>query len=199
MESTIERIIEEQTVLDRVADPIERGVAAVLDRAPGVASVLHGDWLGHPLHAAMVDIPVGSWSAAMVMDLIEVATGSKKLRGGADMATTIGLVGALGAAVAGLADWSTTRGADKRVGFVHGVTNMVIAGLYGGSLLARKGKKRGLGVALSAAGYGLLLFSAWLGGELTYRRGVGVRSEALRRPRRSEAGARRVAAAHVDV
>lgn len=177
---TVVNKIADQTWLDGAADPTQHGVRAALDKAPGVAYVLHGDWLGHPLHAAMVAVPVGSWSAGFVMDMLAFTPGSRKLRRGADVATAIGLVGALGSAVAGIADWSTTRGDAKRAGFVHGTTNVVIAGLYGASLFARSRRKRALGVALSSVGYGLLLFSGWLGGELAYHFGVGVRPGAFK-------------------
>lgn len=183
METVAEKVVEKitkQSWIDEGADPVRRAVAALLNKAPTVAYVLHGEWLGHPLHAAMVTIPVGSWSAGFVMDMLSFTPGSRKLRRGADVATAIGLAGAMGAAVAGIADWSTTRGEAKRAGFVHGATNMAIAGFYGASLFARVGKQRTLGIALSSVGYGLLIFSSWLGGELSYRFGVGVRPEAFK-------------------
>jgi uncharacterized membrane protein len=173
--------IGEQRWIDEGADPVRGAVAGVLHKAPTVAYVLHGEWLGHPLHAAMISVPVGSWTAGLVMDMLSFTPGSRKLQRGADMATAIGLAGALGAAVAGIADFSTTRGEAKRAAFVHGTTNFAIAGLYGASLFARAARKRTLGVALSSMGYGLLLFSAWLGGELSYQFGVGVRPDASQR------------------
>ena len=174
----IDRKISEQTWIDRAADPIQRVMEPAFHRVPVVASVLHGEWLGHPLHAALTDIPVGAWSTGFVFDLADVLGATRRLRGAADAAMVVGLVSAMGAAVTGMADWSTTRGEAKRVGFVHAATNSVIAILYGASIFARRNRKRNLGVALSSVGFGLLLFSSWLGGELSYRHGVGVRSEA---------------------
>jgi uncharacterized membrane protein len=179
----IEQAIEEQDWIDRAVDPIQGLIEPVLDRAPRLASVLHGDWLGHPLHAALTDLPVGVWFAGFVLDMAEVA-GTRRLRRGADALHAIGLAGSMGAAVAGLADWSRTRGEARRVGFVHAVTNVVIAGLYGASLAARARRRRRLGITLSSAGYGLLLFSSWLGGELAYGLGIGVRREAFDRKAR---------------
>lgn len=177
----VDGAIAEQEWIDRAADPIQRTLTPLLRSAPRVAAALHGEWLGHPLHAALTDVPVGAWVAGFVMDMAEVLGGTRKLRRGADAAHAIGLAGAMGAAVAGIADWSETREEAKRIGFVHGATNVVIAGLYGASLYARRRRRRGLGIALSSAGYGLLLFSSWLGGELSYRLGVGVRDEAFER------------------
>ncbi|MCC6553263.1 MAG: DUF2231 domain-containing protein [Polyangiaceae bacterium] len=179
--TSIERAIGEQEWVERAAEPVQRAVSQALERAPRIAGALHGEWLGHPLHAALTDVPVGAWFAGFVLDMGEVLGGSRRLRRGADAAIAVGLAGSLGAAVAGIADWSETRDEAKRVGFVHGATNAVIAGLYGASLYARSRRRRGLGIALSTVGYGLLIFSSWLGGQLSYRLGVGVRGEAFER------------------
>ena len=44
--------------------------AAFGRRRERVSNALHGTWLGHPLHPALVAIPVGSWSAATYLDLL---------------------------------------------------------------------------------------------------------------------------------
>ena len=168
------RSIEEQTWIDRAADPIQGVEREILARAPAVADALHGKWLGHPLHAALVAIPVGAWTTALVLDGLELAGRDRKHRRGADLATAIGVVGALVAAVPGAADWSRTRGGAKRVGFVHATLNLAIVGLYGASLYARAHGRRRAGIALSLSGFSLLGASAWLGGELAYGYGVGV-------------------------
>jgi uncharacterized membrane protein len=72
------------------------------------------------------------------------------------------------------------------VGFVHAGMNSVVALLYGVSIFARRSRKRNLGIALSSLGFGLTLFSAWLGGELSYRHGVGLRDEAFRQGRQNK-------------
>jgi uncharacterized membrane protein len=174
VENRVIGAIERQTWIDGLAEPAQRAVRAVLDRAPALESVLHGQFLGHPLHAALVPVPVGAWTAAQVLDLIEIATRTRRLRRAADLLTAVGLGGALVATFAGLADWSLTRGAARRVGFVHGALNQIIAGTYGLSILARAKGARGTGLALAVVGHTGLVFSAWLGGEIAYRFGVGV-------------------------
>lgn len=184
MENVIEETIENQDWIDKAAAPVHHAVASLLEKTPRLASVLHGNFMGHPLHSAMVSVPIGAWSAGAVMDVLEL-TGTKKLRAAADLTTFIGLAGALSAAIPGLADWSTTEGDAKRVGFIHAATNIAVSGLYGASLLARASKKRGLGIALSLVGMGLVGFSGWLGGELSFKYGVGVRKEAFKASRSS--------------
>jgi uncharacterized membrane protein len=159
--------IENTTAIDRVAERVQPPVRAALDANPAVADFLQGAWLGHPLHAALTDVPVGAWTAGLVLDALELRGGQE---GRGDAVHAIGLVAALGAAATGLADLSRIDD-DKarRVGTLHGMLNTVVAGLFGASLLARARDHRGAGIALSSVGYGILLFSAWLGGELTYR------------------------------
>ncbi len=175
--------IEEQRSLDRIADPVQHTVSAVLARAPRLADALHGRWLGHPLHAALVAIPVGGWTVGLALDIagaLSPRRGPRRgLRRAADLTTAIGLGGAAMAVFAGLADWSLTQGKARRVGVVHALLNTAVAGLYGASLASRAIGSRRLGVALSSVGFGLVGVSGWLGGELAYHYGVGVRAEAL--------------------
>jgi uncharacterized membrane protein len=180
--------LEEQRSLDRLADPLQHTVAAVLARAPRLAGVLHGKWLGHPLHAALVTIPIGGWTIGLALDLASVVGGRRRFRPAADMATAIGLGGALMASLAGLADWSLTHGKARRVGLAHALLNTTVASLYGASLVARAGGVRSVGIGLSTAGFGLVGISGWLGGELAYRYGVGVRKVALDASEGGEAG-----------
>jgi uncharacterized membrane protein len=173
-ENRVIEAIEDQEWIDRLAVPAQRAVRTVLDRSPAVARALHGRFLGHPLHAALIPVPVGAWTIGVALDLAEAATGTRRFRRTADLLTAVGLAGALPAAAAGLADWSLTRGTTKRVGFVHATLNVAIAGVYGLSLLARARRARDAGIALAVTGHVALVLSAWLGGELAYRFGVGV-------------------------
>ena len=171
--------------LDRLAGVIER--ASILDKPAGVAAgllerilprnqfreVASGTPLGHPLHAALVAIPIGSWTAASYLDLT-----------GGDGRTARRLVGfgnlaAIPAALAGANDWLTTSGAERRIGFVHAALNDTALGLYGGSWVARRRGRRLRGAALAAAGAVALAGAGWLGGHLAYALGVGVDTTAF--------------------
>jgi nitrite reductase/ring-hydroxylating ferredoxin subunit len=71
------------------------------------------------------------------------------------------------------------RGGSRRVGSVHAVGNTTALVLHTLSLAARLRGDRGRGRALSAAGYGVVTFSAWLGGHLSFAKGVGVNQTAF--------------------
>src|ERR671920_2443870 len=95
-------------ILDRVADkatfdkaiePAQRAVLAVL-RPQAAKDLLHGTWLGHPLHPVLVQVPIGAFLSAAVLDLVP---GARKA------ATTLIAVGTAStppAVAAGLLDWS---------------------------------------------------------------------------------------------
>ncbi len=136
-------------------------------------NAMHGTWLGHPLHSAITDVPVGSWTAAAVLDVLE-ATGRKEYMAGADAAVAVGLAGATVSALSGLTDWSEVHGKPQRVGALHGLINGGATVLYVGSYVARKVGNRSLGRMLAFAGYGLVAAGAYLGGAISYRQRIGV-------------------------
>lgn len=181
MAKKTEQAFERMEWIDRAAIPVQKSLDKIFNEAPLLRDALGGKWLGHTLHPAVNDIPVGAWTSTLVLDIYGAVKGGRKgrkLRAGADATLAVGLVGAVTAAATGLVDYSKTDGIARRIGFVHAIANMAVAGLYGASLVARKAHLRTIGVALSTTGYGVMLGSAWLGGIMAYRLGVGVSAEA---------------------
>ncbi len=166
--------IERQRWLEPVADRLQRMVVGAY-RAGGRAGrtlrdVLHGTWLGHPLHPVLTDVPLGAWTAALVLDGMATAGASRA----ADAVIGAGLAGAVGAAVTGLTDWQHTTGADRRTGLAHGLLNVTAATLYAASLLLRRRGARSAGRAVAGLGFVTAAGAAYLGGHLVYRRRLGV-------------------------
>jgi nitrite reductase/ring-hydroxylating ferredoxin subunit len=159
--------------LDPLAETVQEAVNAV-PQSP-VRDVLDGVWLGNPLHPALTDIPLGAWSAAFLLDL----AGSDK----ADGALAVGILGAVPAALTGLNDWSHLKDDARRIGTVHALVNTAGLTLNVLSLAARKGGLRGVGKLLSTVAYGGALFSAHLGGHLSFGLGVRVNRTAFESPR----------------
>jgi nitrite reductase/ring-hydroxylating ferredoxin subunit/uncharacterized membrane protein len=150
--------------LQKAGDPIAG------QHAPrSLKDALVGTWLGHPLHPAVVVAPLGLWTASLILD----ATGNDAA---ADLTLGLGLVGAVGAAATGVAQWQDAAydQRPRRLGALHAGLNSAATILYAGSLLARKQGSRGTGQTLALAGYSLATFSAWLGGDLAYDLGIGV-------------------------
>ena len=171
---TIVEFIDGQDWVQETADAVQGPVRDAFKQLGPWKDFLHGKWLGHALHPVLTDIPIGAWTTALAMDAVQMMTGSDGMAGASDLAIAIGLAGAAGSAITGLADWSETDGRAKNVGIVHGMLNLGATGLYTASLIARRGKSRQRGVALSMLGYAVASFSAYLGGHLVFGEQIGV-------------------------
>ncbi|MBB3085108.1 Rieske (2Fe-2S) protein [Geodermatophilus sabuli] len=160
-------------ILDRVADvatfdkAIEPARRAVQSLPDAVKDALHGTWLGHPLHPVLVQVPVGSWVSAGLLDAVP------PLRPAATVLIGTGVAAAVPAALSGAADWSEQGSGVRRLGALHALANTAALGLYVGSLVAR-GRGRGtLGRVLSYAGLGIATGSAAIGGHMSYAQSSG--------------------------
>ena len=178
----VETIIGQQEWLDGLGEPIQSSIKSAFGSMgePGrvVKDLLHGVWLGHPLHPVLTDVPIGAWTVAQALDLMSAAKGGdEKLDSAADMSLGIGMLAAGGAIATGLADWSECSGIRRRIGLVHGLFNVVGNAFTLSSLILRlRGKKesRGLARSLSAVGYLSSGLAAYIAGELVYNLGMGV-------------------------
>jgi nitrite reductase/ring-hydroxylating ferredoxin subunit len=151
---------------DRVIEPARQAVLKAL-KPTAVKDFLHGSWLGHPLHPVLVQVPVGSWASAALLDAIP------PLRPAATVLIGTGVATAVPAALAGAADWSEQGTGVRRLGAIHAVLNTAALGLYVGSLVAR-GKGRGtLGRVLSYTGLTIAGGSAAIGGHMSYAQSSG--------------------------
>lgn len=161
--------LDRAVALDRFALPAHRTTNVLLPRGP-LKDVLHGTWLGHPLHPVLTDLPIGFWTGAVVLDLV----GGRRARTAADTLVGFGVVSALPTAAAGVADWSELNEPERRTGLVHAIANLAATALYGLSFVARHRGHRASGVALGLVGATAATIGGYLGGHLTFRRGTGV-------------------------
>lgn len=167
--------IERQDWLEPVEESVQNAVSKAFEQTGrGVQDALNGVWLGHPLHPVLTDIPIGAWTTALLFDIACMSSRKRKYRDAADLALGLGLAGSALAAITGLADWKDIKGKDRRAGIVHASLNTLVASLYTGSLIARRNRARALGQALGILGWGVMLTSAWIGGELVYKYRDGV-------------------------
>lgn len=128
--------------------------------------------MGHPLHPILTDVPIGAWTMAAVFDVMTLF-GRREMDIAADISVDIGIVGATGAALCGLADWSETFGRPARVGVLHATCNTLALSAYVVSHFARK-TSRTTGIIASFAGLGMVILGAGLGGHLVYGENQGV-------------------------
>lgn len=168
--------IEEQEWLDPVADGLQKVGGAAFSGGAGkkIENFLNGIWLGHPLHPALIELPLGAWSVSSLLDLLE-AGGKEELAPGADTALGIGLIGALASAATGLAQWHPLRGpSERRVGITHALLNVTATSLFATSWFLRRGGNRGAARPLAWLGWAIVYGGAYLGGSLAYEQKIGV-------------------------
>jgi nitrite reductase/ring-hydroxylating ferredoxin subunit/uncharacterized membrane protein len=169
--------------IERVSDSLQdiiKGVIGSNRRPPRrFKSLLHGVWLRHPLHPLLSDIPIGAWVITAIFDVIWLV--SPEANAWAAMAAgvtaLIGIAGALGAAVTGMADWSDSYGAERRVGLWHGLLNTTALLLYIVSLVLRlqaSSWESLPGAILGFVGVVTVAIAGYLGGEMVFGKGTGV-------------------------
>ena len=182
----------DQPALDAVAEPLSQAVRSAY-QAGGEAgqrakNMMHGVWLGHPLHPVCTDIPLGAWTTGLVLDVVAAANRDRAMERAADVAIAVGLAGAAAAAVTGLTDWSETSGRSRRTGLVHGLLNIAATTLYASAYLLRKNGSRASGRTCALAGYGIAIGAAWFGGDLVYGQRIGFTHAAIDAPDAFTAG-----------
>ncbi len=137
--------------------------------------------LGHPLHQMLIVFPLGLLVTAVVFDGV-FYFGGRNPRW-ADISywmIVAGLVGGLAAAVPGWVDWFAIPGGTraKAIGLWHGLGNVFgVLGLFGASWYLRKdnpGDPPTLALLLAVGGFLAGGVTAWLGGELVDRLGIGI-------------------------
>jgi len=174
VDTVLERI-EQLEALDALSEPVQTATHAAVPNGSTIKDLLSGTWLGHPLHPLLTDIVVGSWSSALLLDLV----GGEEAAPAAERLIAAGAIAAVPTAATGLSDWSDLYGETRRLGTVHALGNTIALTLYVSSWMARRRGHRGRGIALSTAGYAVASASAWLGGDLSFRKGVGVNQTAF--------------------
>ncbi len=140
---------------------------------------------GHPVHAMLSDLPLGTTAAGVVFDVLGLKMGALGWRFAARATLSAALVSGSAAALAGLWDYQAVPRDHpaRRTGAWHGYLNASALGLLALSVAARwrapaadgaSGERARLhraAIGLSSAALGVFLTSAWLGGDLVFKLG----------------------------
>jgi nitrite reductase/ring-hydroxylating ferredoxin subunit/uncharacterized membrane protein len=152
-----------------------RWLSALFRPIRPVKDFFNGTWLGHPVHSAVTDVPIGALTVALILDIVGQPVG-------ADVALLIGVLAMLGAAVVGLADYTDTDGTARMRATVHATVMVVALVFFTISLLIRAGNPtdRTIAFGLLLIGYLVIAVGAAIGGDLVYLIGTHVNRHAWR-------------------
>jgi nitrite reductase/ring-hydroxylating ferredoxin subunit len=163
--------VEAASPLDAPAKKIAKTVRNTI--SPGaVKDALSGTWLGHAVHPMLTDVVIGSFLSATLLDLL----GTDADSGAQERLIAVGIAAYGPTALTGVNDWADSEpGNDpvRRAGLVHAGSNAVALTLYSSSLAARRRGQHGKGKLLSTAGAAVLGFGGFLGGHISFTKGIG--------------------------
>jgi len=152
-----------------------RWLGALLRPLGPIKDLLHGRWLGHPLHAATTDLPIGLLLGTVILDLVGQP-------GAADIMLIATIVTMLLFALSGAADYVDTEGTALTRATLHSTLMVVALVLLIVSAVMRggAGTERTLPIALSIVGFLIVTAGAFVGGDVAYVFGNMVSRHAFR-------------------
>jgi uncharacterized membrane protein len=128
----------------------------------------------------LIVFPLGLLATAVIFDILYLIFGNRLFPTASYYMIAAGVLGGLLAAIFGFIDWLALPNGSraKNIGLWHGLGNVLIVGLFTVSWLWRGNNVDFIpdtsALILSFAGVALALVTAWIGGEIVYRLGVGV-------------------------
>jgi uncharacterized membrane protein len=136
----------------------------------------------HPLHPALVPLPIGAFFLALVADATHAVTKNPFFYDVAGFAIGVGIVTALLAAVLGLVDYFGVKmsAAGRRLATIHLSINVVAVIFYAISWLMRRDhgaldtSRWPLAFGLAVVPFLMLGISGWIGGKMSYEHKIGV-------------------------
>jgi nitrite reductase/ring-hydroxylating ferredoxin subunit/uncharacterized membrane protein len=152
-----------------------RWVSAIFRPIRPIRDLLNGRWLGHPLHAASTDLPIGLLLGTVILDILGQTAA-------ADIVLVATIVTMLLSALSGLADYADTDGTARTRATLHATLMVVALVLLIVSAVLRAGAPadRTVPVALSILGFLLVTAGAFVGGDVVFALGNMVSRHAFR-------------------
>lgn len=186
-------------MLERVARPFRglgNGTASVMGaffrvlRLPGrlLQDFLNGTWLGHSLHAVLVDVVVGAATAAVLLDVLRVFFGVDGLADATTWVVGLAWLSGVGSIVTGLTDFKDTdkNTSTRDLAMFHGLINFIGNGGFAISLQQRMGGEHDAAFWVFLAGYVLISVGSYIGGHVVFKHGYAVNHNAHSRGKRAK-------------
>jgi nitrite reductase/ring-hydroxylating ferredoxin subunit/uncharacterized membrane protein len=176
MARLLARIVAAQDVWARpLGDFNHRWISALFRPIRPLKDFLNGTWLGHPVHSALTDIPIGTLMLTVVLDVLNQ-------RVAADVSLLVTALFMLAAATAGAADYVDTDGTARVRASLHSTLMVVGLVLVLVSLIIRATEPvdRAIPIGLSIVAFLVVNAGAFVGGEVVYNLGNMVSRHAFR-------------------
>ena len=186
-------------MLERMALPLRgfaNGLANVMAAIfrvlgrPGrlLQDLLNGSWLGHSLHAVLVDIVIGGATVVLLFDVLRVFFGVEGLTLASTWALGLVVLSAVGSIFSGLTDFKDTppSHAERDVAVLHGLVNIVATAFVAVSFVQRLGGAHDLAFWLLLIGYGVVSVGGYIGGHIVFKHGYMVNFNAFSKGKRAK-------------
>jgi nitrite reductase/ring-hydroxylating ferredoxin subunit/uncharacterized membrane protein len=149
---------------------------------------LNGTWLGHSLHAVLVDVVVGAATGALLLDVLRLVFGVEGLETAATWMIGLAWVAGIGSLITGLTEIKDTEpnSATRDVTILHGVINFVGNGGFAYSTMQRLDGNHDAGFWALLVGYVLIGVGGYIGGHLVFKYGYSVNYNAFSKGKRAK-------------
>lgn len=186
-------------MLERAARPFRgfaNGLAGAMDAVyralggPGklLQDFLNGSWLGHSLHAVLVDVVIGGATVVLLFDVLRVVFAVDGLEAASTWGLGLAWLAALGSVLTGLTDFKDTppNNAERDVTVLHGLVNVLATALIGISFFIRLGGRHDAAFWLLLVGYLVVSVGGFIGGHLVFKYGYMVNFNAFAKAKRAK-------------
>lgn len=143
----------------------------------------NGTWLEHPLHPLLTDVPVGAWTAALLLYLAALFFGMTGIGIAIGLVMGLGILAALAAIATGFMDWMDVDPTELAVGLIHAIINIIGTLLFIIAWIMLYAAQWQVSVANfipALVGYLVVAVGAYLGGGLVFRLGTMINRNAYR-------------------
>jgi nitrite reductase/ring-hydroxylating ferredoxin subunit/uncharacterized membrane protein len=186
-------------MLERMGRPLRgfgNGTAGVVGAVfrglggPGrlLQDFLNGTWLGHSLHAVLVDVVIGAATGALLLDVLRTFFAVEGLETAATWIVGLAWLSGIGSLVTGLTEFKDTdpNTTTRDVTILHGLVNFVGMGGLAFSTMQRLNDNHDAGFWGLLIGYLVIGVGGYIGGHLVFKYGYSVNRNAFSRGKRAK-------------
>ena len=120
--------------------------------------------LGHPVHPALTDLPIGFWTSSCLLDVL----GGRRYAAASRTLVGFGVVSAVPTVAFGKGDAVKLDPEARRIAAVHAAANLLAVAVYTASWRRRRNQHQAAGVLLGFLAGAIASAGGYLGGALAW-------------------------------